>query len=102
MNCIDPTMTVAYLGGIVLPAASNMLTVLYTIALIPENCWKNIKPIDIPKGFKIVAFIKSRSLICCCSLLFLSRCSLTRSNSVSIFVLLVELKYEKHENIKKL
>ena len=89
MNCIDPTMTVAYLGGIVLPAASNMLTVLYTIALIPENCWKNIKPIDIPKGFKIVAFIKSRSLICCCSLLFLSRFSLMRVNSVVIFVFLI-------------
>ena len=95
-NCMNPTITVAYFGGIVLPAASKMLTVLYTIALIPENCWKNIKPMDIPNGFKMLLLSKSRGFIFCCSLLFLFWFSLMRSNSESIFVLLV-LGLKKYE-----
>ena len=96
-NWTRPTIIVAYFAGIELPAASNMLTVLYTIALIPENCWKNIILMDIPNGFKMLLFNKSCSLILCCCCWFLSWFSLIRSNSTSIFVFLI-IHFENKKN----
>ena len=51
MSWIAPTMMEAYLLGTLDPASSNMLTVLLTIALMPVNCWKNMMPIEMQKGF---------------------------------------------------
>lgn len=33
-------------------------------ALIPDSCWKNIRPKEINKGFKLLRFISSNSAFC--------------------------------------
>lgn len=50
-SCIITTTIVQYSGAILVPASMNILWLQKMIALIPENCWNIISPIEIRNAF---------------------------------------------------